>query len=53
MSGMRLLPPETPVTDPFLAAFRRRHPDVDLVLLPPPDRQPDRQPGAPTGAGER
>lgn len=38
---MRLLPPDTPVTDPFFAAVRRRHPDVDLVLLPAPDTPPD------------
>lgn len=37
---MRLLTPETPVHDPFLAAVRRRHPDVDLVLLPPPAPPP-------------
>ncbi len=33
---MQLAPPGTPVTDPFLAAVRRRHRDVDLVLVPGP-----------------
>lgn len=44
MRGMRLLPPDSPVTDPFFAAVRRQHPDVDLVLLPPPARVPDQPP---------
>lgn len=32
---MKLQPPRAPVPDPFFAAFRRRHPDVDVVLLRP------------------
>jgi hypothetical protein len=32
---MELRPPGTPIDDPFFAAVRRRHPDVDLVALPP------------------
>ncbi len=32
---MRLEQPGTPVHDPFFTAVRRRHPEVDLVLLPP------------------
>jgi hypothetical protein len=32
---MELRPPGSPVDDPFFAAIRRRHPDVDLVALPP------------------
>ena len=28
-------PPTDPIDDPFFAAVRRRHPDVDLVVLPP------------------
>jgi hypothetical protein len=32
---MELRPPGSPVDDPFFAAIRRRHPDVDLVVLPP------------------
>ena len=32
---MELQPPNEPVPDPFLAAVRRRHPDVDLVAQPP------------------
>ena len=32
---MELRPPGSPIEDPFLAAVRRRHPDVDLVALPP------------------
>jgi hypothetical protein len=31
---MELRPPGTPIDDPFFAAVRRRHPDVDLVVLP-------------------
>jgi len=34
---MELRPPTEPIDDPFFAAVRRRHPDVDVVLLPPPD----------------
>lgn len=26
--------------DPFFAELRRKHPDVDIVLLPPPDTSP-------------
>lgn len=47
---MRLLPPGTPVRHPLLAAVRRRHPDVDLVLLRPPPR-PERPPVPLTRAG--
>lgn len=36
-------PPHTPVDDPFFGPVRRRHPDVDLVLLDPP---------APAAAGD-
>jgi hypothetical protein len=32
---MRLQPPSVPLSDPLLAAVRRRHPDVDLVQLAP------------------
>jgi hypothetical protein len=32
---MELQPPNEPVPDPFLASVRRRHPDVDIVALPP------------------
>ena len=32
---MSLHPAPGPVGDPFFARVRRRHPDVDLVLLPP------------------
>ena len=34
---MELRPPGTPIDDPFFEAVRRRHPDVDLVALPPDD----------------
>ena len=34
---MELRPPGTPIYDPFFEAVRRRHPDVDLVVLPPDD----------------
>lgn len=37
---MRLLPPDVPVTAPLFAEVRRRQPDVDLVLLPPLERDP-------------
>jgi hypothetical protein len=32
---MTLHPADGPLQDPFFAAVRRRHPDVDLVVLPP------------------
>ena len=32
---MSVHPASGPVGDPFLARVRRRHPDLDLVLLPP------------------
>ena len=32
---MRLRPASGPVGDPFFARVRRRHPDLDLILLPP------------------
>src|SRR5689334_18958562 len=38
---MSLRPASGPVGDPFFARVRRRHPDLDLVLLPP------ETPGAP------
>ena len=34
---MELRPPTESIRDPFFAAVRRRHPDVDVVLLPPAD----------------
>jgi len=39
---MEIMPSGAPIDDPFFAAVRRRHPDVDLVLLPPtpPDHEP-------------
>ncbi len=36
MPGMQSEPPG-PVDDPFFDEVRRRHPDVDIVLLPPGD----------------
>jgi hypothetical protein len=45
---MELRPSTTPIDDPFFATLRRRHPDVDVVLLPPTG-----PPGAdPESAGE-
>ncbi len=40
---MELRPPGSPVDDPLFAAVRRRHPDVDLVVLPPaePETEPE------------
>jgi hypothetical protein len=32
---MEIRPPTDPIDDPFFAAVRRRHPDVDIVVLPP------------------
>lgn len=32
---MKFLRSGEPIADPFFAAVRRRHPDVDLVMLPP------------------
>lgn len=32
---MERLPDNTPLDDPFFAVVRRRHPEVDLVILPP------------------
>ena len=39
---MEIRPSGAPIDDPFFAAVRRRHPDVDIVLLPPtaPDDEP-------------
>ncbi len=39
---MEIRPSGAPIDDPFFAAVRRRHPDVDLVVLPPdaPDEEP-------------
>ena len=34
---MELRPPGTPIDDPFFEAVRSRHPDVDLVAVPPDD----------------
>ncbi|MDQ4054252.1 MAG: hypothetical protein M3237_16320 [Actinomycetota bacterium] len=34
---MELRPPTEPTNDPFFAAVRHRHPEVDIVLLPPPE----------------
>ncbi len=42
---MELRPPGTPIDDPFFAAVRRRHPDVDLVVLPLD--APEEEPAAP------
>lgn len=39
---MNLRPPTATIDDPFFAAVRRRHLDVDVVLIPPahdPDAQ--------------
>jgi hypothetical protein len=36
---MELRPPDAPL-DAFFAPVRRRHPDVDLVVLPPPELAP-------------
>jgi hypothetical protein len=40
---MEIRPSGAPIDDPFFAAVRRRHPDVDLVVLPPdaPDVEPE------------
>lgn len=35
--------------DPFFSELRRKHPDVDVVLLPPVDPAPPAQPPATTG----
>ncbi|MGH3307664.1 MAG: hypothetical protein ACRDOX_08225 [Nocardioides sp.] len=40
---MELRPPDAPL-DAFFARVRRRHPDVDIVVLPPQDRAPSTQP---------
>jgi hypothetical protein len=40
---MELRPPDAPL-DAFFAPVRRRHPDVDIVVLPPQDRAPSMQP---------
>lgn len=37
---MKLQPDTEQVADPFFAAVRRRHPDVDLVVLPPVPPRP-------------
>jgi hypothetical protein len=39
---MEIRPSGAPIDDPFFAVVRRRHPDVDLVVLPPeaPDEEP-------------
>lgn len=33
------------VKDPFWAAVQRRHPEIDLVLLPPEEQPPSRASG--------
>jgi hypothetical protein len=38
---MELRGPDSPIGDPFFAAIRRRHPDVDLVVLPPEEPAED------------
>lgn len=38
---MELRPPGTPVDDPFFAVVRRRHPEIDLVVLPPEAPAPE------------
>ena len=55
---MSLHPAPGPVGDPFFARVRRRHPDLDLILLPPdaPDAGAPRpaEPGAEDAlAGDR
>ena len=40
MPGMQS-EPSGPVDDPFFDEVRRRHPDVDIVLLPPSDGEQD------------
>ena len=35
---MEIRPSGAPIDDPFFAVVRRRHPDVDIVVLPPDDR---------------
>ncbi len=40
---MKLQPPSAPL-DAFFAPVRRRHPDVDLVVLPAPEPTPSREP---------
>ncbi len=41
-----------PVTDPFFARVRRRHPEADLVLLPPEGPDTGRSATAEPGAEE-
>ena len=40
---MEIRPSGAPIDDPFFAAVRRRHPDVDIVVLPPtaPEVEPE------------
>jgi len=45
-------PSNEPIDDPFFAEFRRRHPDVDIVLLPPERPPGDADPGAEKVAAE-
>lgn len=40
---MKLQPPSAPL-DAFFAPVRRRHPDVDIVVLPAPEATPSRVP---------
>lgn len=46
---MELRQAEGPVGDPFFDTVRARHPDVDVVVLPP---EPGVPPGPPLGPGE-
>jgi hypothetical protein len=43
---MEIRPPTEQIDDPFFAAVRRRHPDVDIVVLPADD-EPDAAPLSP------
>lgn len=43
---MKFLRPGEPIADPFFAAVRRRHPDVDIVMLPPEPPVGDAEPVA-------
>ena len=44
---MIVQPSGTAVPDPFFAAVRRRHPDVDLVILPPVEPESEAPPADP------
>lgn len=49
---MEIHPGNEPIDDPLLAEVRRRHPDVDIVLLPPERAPGDAEPGAAEVAAE-